>query len=233
MFATLTEGMRTMRSDGGSLPARNTLPGDVDIPVLPGLGLTWYDRGTSYWVRRVGLSLMWLIALTVIAGIDTGLFGAMRQSSQTGFDVFILIDATLSAALLVWAAVRTVRRWNVARPPARLVQPVFRFGPGPAARLLSGLAQFGYWLLILVVAFALLVFPGLFIALFLTSLLPETLDERQARLWLIKRLHQSGLVPQTGDHGPVTRQLSAGRPPGWSAQSADPPAGCATWPSGA
>jgi len=178
-----------------SLPPRHALPRDVEIPALPGLGLTWYDRGTRYWVRRVALSLMWLIALAVIAGIDTGLFGSIRQSSQTGFDVFILIDALLSAVLLAWFVVRTARRWNLATAPRRAIPPQFHFGPSPVAQLLSGLAQLGYWLLVLVAGAALLIFPGLFIALFLASLLPETLDERQARLWLIQRLHGRGLVP--------------------------------------
>jgi hypothetical protein len=36
-----------------SLPPRSALPRDVDIPVLPGAGITRYDRGGKYWRRRV------------------------------------------------------------------------------------------------------------------------------------------------------------------------------------
>lgn len=175
-----------------SLPPRPTLPRDVIIPALPGLGLTWYDRGPRYWARRVGLSLMWLIVLAIIAAFDSGLFSSIRRSSRTGFDVFIAIDALLSAGLVAWVAVRTVQRWNVARLPTRPTRPSFRFGPGPAGQLLSNLAQFGYLLLVLVGAAALLVCPGLFIALFVSSLLPETPTERQTRLWMAERLRERG-----------------------------------------
>jgi len=174
----------------GSLPPRRTLPRDVIIPALPGLGLTWYDRGPPYWARRVGLSLMWLIVLAIIGAFDSGLFSAMRQSSRTGFDVFIAIDALLSAGVVVWIAVRTVQRWNVAKPPTRPTRPIFRFGHGPSGQLLSSLAQFGYLLLVLVGVGALLVCPGLFIAMFLLSLLPETPAERQTRLWVAERFRE-------------------------------------------
>jgi hypothetical protein len=176
----------------GSLPPRHTLPRDVIIPALPGLGLTWYDRGPGYWARRAGLTLMWLFVLTITGAFDSGLFSAIRQSSQTGFDVFIVIDALLSAGLVAWVAVRTVQRWNVAGLPARPARPVFRFGRGPAGQLLSSLAQFGYMLLVLVCAAAFLVFPGMFIALFLSSLLPETPTERHTRLWMAERLRERG-----------------------------------------
>jgi hypothetical protein len=182
----------------GSLPPRHTLPRDFTIPALPGLGLTWYDRGPRYWARRIGMSLMWVIVLAIIGGIDTGLFSAISLSSRTGFDVFIAIDAALSAAALAWVAVRTVQRWNLTTLPGRAAPPNFRFGHGWAGQLLSSLAQLGYWLLVLVAAVALLVCPGLFIALFLSSLLPETLSERRTRLWVADQLRERGFLTQTG-----------------------------------
>jgi hypothetical protein len=168
------------------------LPRDVIIPAVPGLGLTWYNRGPQYWARRFALSLMWAFALAIIAGIDTGLFAAMLQSSRTGFTIFIVIDALVSAGLAAWVAVRTAQRWNVARKPGRALPPNLRFGRGLAGELLSTLAQLGYLLLVLAAAAALLIFPGLFIALFLSSLMPQTLTERQARLWLAERIGERG-----------------------------------------
>ena len=44
--------------DAAALPPRSALPRDVDIPALPGVGITWYDRGGKYWRRRVALALM-------------------------------------------------------------------------------------------------------------------------------------------------------------------------------
>jgi hypothetical protein len=190
-----------MELDARSLPPLRTLPRDVVIPSLPGLGITWYDRGGRYWARRVGLSLMWVLVLAIIAAMDTGLFSSMRSSSATGFDVFIVIDAVLSAGLIAWFAVRTAQRWNVAKLPGRAAQPRIYFGRGPVRQLLASLAQLGYLLLVLVIAIALLFFPGLFLAMFGCSLLPETLTERQARLWLAGQLRERGLIPQTGAGG--------------------------------
>ena len=101
------------------LPPRAALPRDVQIPALPGLGVTWYDRGPRYWVRRVRMSLLWALVLALIAAFDIGLFTAIRHSSRTGFAVFVVADVALTVALLVWYAVRTVRRWNTASLPGR------------------------------------------------------------------------------------------------------------------
>ena len=34
-----------------SLPPRHALPDGVQVPVLPGLGVSWYDRRNGYWGR--------------------------------------------------------------------------------------------------------------------------------------------------------------------------------------
>lgn len=60
--------------DGASLPPRSALPRDVDIPVLPGVGITWYDRDGRYWARRVAPTLMWAVVLLLIVLIDVGIF---------------------------------------------------------------------------------------------------------------------------------------------------------------
>jgi hypothetical protein len=56
--------------DAAFLPPRSALPRDVDIPVLPGVGITWYDRDGRCWARRVALALMWAVALLLIVLID-------------------------------------------------------------------------------------------------------------------------------------------------------------------
>jgi len=88
-----------------SLPPRRPLPRDVDIPALPGVGVTWYDRGGAF--------------------------------------------------------------------------------PG-------GLLRIGYLLAVLAIAVVLLFCPAVFLAMFLASLPPEPLTERQARLWMAERLRQPG-----------------------------------------
>lgn len=172
----------------GPLPPRTTLPRDVVIPVLPSLGVTWYDRGFGYWMRRVGLTLMWVVVLAILGAIDVGLFSGIRQSSRTGFAVFLAIDVALTVALLVYAAVGTVRQWNTAALPGQ-IRTVF---PGRRGTVLNGFAQFAYRVGVLAVAVAFLFFPGFFILLFLTSLMPETPTERHARLWMAERLRERG-----------------------------------------
>lgn len=178
-----------LRSD--SLPPRTALPRDVEIPQLPSLGDTWYDRGPRYWTRRAGIVLMWVVVLALIASFDYGLFSGIRKSSRAGFAVVLAIDVVLTVALLVYFAVRTVQLWNTAALPGQ-VSMAFPFAKKGAT--LSGFGRFLYLLAVLVLAVVFLVFPGLLIVLFLTSLMPEMPNERHARLWMAQRLRERGLL---------------------------------------
>jgi hypothetical protein len=177
--------------DATSLPPRHALPRDVEIPVLPGLGITWYDRGGKYWARRAALTLMWALGLLLIVLIDVGIFSAIRHSSRAGFAVLLTIDVVVAVAVLGYFAVRTARRWNTPSLPGR-ARTVMRAGRGRAGGFLSGLAQLGYLLAVLAAAVVFLFCPALILALFLMSLLPQPLPERQARLWMAERLRQRG-----------------------------------------
>jgi hypothetical protein len=177
--------------DAAALPPRHALPRDVEIPALPGVGRTWYDRGGAYWLRRAALAVMWAVGLLLIVLIDVGIFGSIRHSSRTGFTVALAIDVALAVAVLVYFAIRTARRWNTPALPGR-ARTVFRAGRGRAGAVLSGFAQIGYLLAVLAAAAVFLFCPALIIALFLMSLLPEPLPERQARLWLAERLRERG-----------------------------------------
>jgi hypothetical protein len=177
-----------------ALPPRTALPPDVTIPALPTLGDSWYDRGPRYWTRRAGVTLMWVVVLALIASFDYGLFSGIRRSSQAGFAVVLAIDIALTVSLLVYFAVRTAKQWNTAALPGQ-VSVGFWGRKGGAFR---GLGQFAYRVAILVTAVGLLVFPGFFVVLLLTSLMPETPTERHARLWMAERLRKSGhMAPAT------------------------------------
>jgi hypothetical protein len=172
--------------DATSLPPRSALPRDIEVPALPELGRTWYDRGGKYWARRAALAVMWVVVLLVIVLIDAGIFGAIRQSSAAGFVVLLAIDVVVAVAALADAAVRTVRYWNT---PALPGQAGAALHPGAGA---GGLAQIGYLLAVLAAAVVFLFCPALVLALFFMSLLPETLPERQARLWVAGQLGERG-----------------------------------------
>jgi uncharacterized membrane protein YhaH (DUF805 family) len=177
--------------DAAALPPRSALPRDVEIPALPGVGRTWYDRGGKYWARRAGLTLLWALVLLLIVLIDVGIFSSIRHSSHAGFAIVLTIDVIVAVAVLVYFAMRTARRWNTPSLPGR-ARTVFRVGRGRTGAFLSGFVQIGYLLAVLAVAAVFLFCPALIIALFLMSLLPEPLPERQARLWMAERLREHG-----------------------------------------
>jgi hypothetical protein len=177
-----------------SLPPRDALPRGLDIPALPGLGLTWYDRGGGYWARRAALSFMWAVVLLLIVLIDVGIFSAIRHSSRAGFAVALTVDVVVAVAVLGWFAVRAARRWDTPSLPGR-ARTVMRAGKGRGGAFLGGLAQIGY---LLAAAVVFLFCPALVLAMFLMSLLPEPLTERQARLWMAERLAGRGPGTQAG-----------------------------------
>jgi len=117
--------------DAASLPPRSALPRDVDIPVLPGVGITWYDRSGRYWARRVALTLMWAVVLLLIVLIDVGIFTAIHHSSPGTAAVLLTIDVLVAIAVLCYFAIHTVRRWNTPALPGRVRTASWRRGPRP------------------------------------------------------------------------------------------------------
>jgi hypothetical protein len=154
-----------------SLPPRKELPRDVDIPALPVVGTTWYDRSWSYWVRRVRAALVGALVLLGVGLIAGGFLSAARGSSHAAFVVLVVIEVAVLAASLVFFAVRIAQRWNTPSLPRPL------FPPNTVVQLA-----------ILAAGVASIMFPGFYVAMFLAYLLPEPLPERQARLWMEKEL---------------------------------------------
>lgn len=163
--------------DVASLPPRSALPPDVEIPALPFVGITWYDRGKSYWMRRARTALVGALILFALGLIVAGFLSAARSSSSTDFAVLLVIEVAVLAASMAFIGVRTARRWNTPSLPGPL------FPPNTAVQLailVAGLVSF--------------VFPGFYVALFLATLLPEPLTERQARLWMAGHLRERGII---------------------------------------
>ena len=71
------------------------------------------------------------------------------------------------------------------------------------------LAQIGYRLAVLAAAVVFLFCPALVLVLFSMSLLPETLPERQARLWVAGQLWERGRGTPAGQPRDTERR---GRP---------------------
>jgi hypothetical protein len=149
----------------------------VVVPVLPGLGLTWYDRrGAGYWARRAAMSLLWVFLTALVTLITVAILIALYHRSTAGFTVVLGLEIAYSLAILVFFAVATARTWSDPQPAT--IRP--RNVPGQVFFAVSFLAV------------------GLYLALLLTSLLPETPIERHARLGVAAELRRRGhAVPGT------------------------------------
>ena len=75
--------------------------------------------------------------------------------------------------------------------------------------MVGWVAQIGYLLAVLAAAVVFLFCPALVLALFSMSLLPETLPERQARLWVAGQLRERGRGTPAGQPRDTERR---GRP---------------------
>jgi hypothetical protein len=155
------------------LPPRHELPRDVVVPVLPGLGLTWYDRrGAGYWGRRAGMSLLWLFLTALVSLIVVAILIALAHRSTVGFTVVLVLEIVYSLGILAFFTVATARGWNDPHPSTIRPGNI----PGQIFLILSSLTI------------------GLYLALLLTSLLPETPPERHARLQVAEELRGRGHV---------------------------------------
>ncbi|MCX4811733.1 hypothetical protein OG601_14055 [Streptomyces sp. NBC_01239] len=79
------------------------------VPALPGLGTTWYERGTRYWLRRASGALLWLVLLAFFCYIALVLYGSFRTSLPSPVrTVWDWAQVALSFVALVWG-------WRVQR----------------------------------------------------------------------------------------------------------------------
>ncbi len=182
------------------LPPRRSLPNDVQIPVLPGLGQTWYDRhGASYWIRRAGLAFLWAFLTALVALILVSVLIAFYHRSLAAFMVVLGIEVAYTFGILGYFAVTAVRHWNdpdvaghMFSRPGRIGAPSGssggagkdRAGQRGGARRLHVLGQ-------ALLALSCLTL-GPYLALLLMSVLPDTPAERRARLWVAEELRGRG-----------------------------------------
>ena len=187
------------------LPPRRSLPLDVQIPVLPGLGQTWYDRrGVSYWIRRAGMSFLWAFLTALIALILVSVLIAVYHRSPAGFLVVLGLELSYTLGILGYFTAVTVLHWNDPHVAGQMFWSSGRIrAPGVSrasagkdrggkdragkdragkgsARVVHVLGQ-----ILLAMSFLSL---GPYLALLLMSVLPETPPERRARLWVAREL---------------------------------------------
>lgn len=186
------------------LPPRRSLPRDVQIPVLPGLGQTWYDRhGVSYWIRRAGLSFRWAFLTALVALILVVVLVAFYHRSLAAFMVVLGIEVVYTLGILGYFAVMAVRHWNDPDVAGQMFLRSGRSrapggGRGSAGQDRAGneRAGPGSRRVVHVLGQTLLALScltlGPYLALLLMSVFPETPAERRARLWVAEELRSRG-----------------------------------------
>ncbi|MGX9888558.1 hypothetical protein [Streptomyces sp. NPDC002276] len=102
--------MASKASSKGAAPGKGAASGTpARIPALPGLGTTWYARGTRYWLRRASGALLWFAVLAFFCYIALVLYGSFRTSlPPTVRTVWDWAQAVLSVVALAWG-------WRVQR----------------------------------------------------------------------------------------------------------------------
>jgi hypothetical protein len=191
------------------LPPRRSLPRDVQVPVLPGLGQRWYDRhGASYWIRRAGLSSLWAFLTALVALILAAVLVAFYDRSLAAFMVVLGIEVVYTLGILAYFAVMAVRHWNDPDLAGQMFSRSGRSrapggGRGSAAHNRAGNERAGneragpgsrravHVLGQTLVALSCLTL-GPYLALLLMSVFPETPAERRARLWVAEELRRRG-----------------------------------------
>lgn len=89
------------------------------IPVLPGLGTTWYARGPRYWLRRTPGAALWFAVLAFVCYVALRLYGSFRAELPSA--VRTVWDWAQSAG----SCVTLVRGWRTQRREhhAKLQEP--------------------------------------------------------------------------------------------------------------
>jgi hypothetical protein len=181
------------------LPPRRSLPNDVQIPVLPGLGQTWYDRhGASYWIRRAGLAFLWAFLTALVALILVSVLIAFYHRSLAAFMIVLGIEVVYTFAILGYFAVMAVRHWNDPDVAGQMFSRgrIGKPGGGNGTAGTDRGAQRGGARALHVLGQALLALScltlGPYLALLMMSVLPQTPPERRARLWVAEQLRGRG-----------------------------------------
>ncbi|MGW7526054.1 hypothetical protein [Streptomyces sp. NPDC054783] len=119
------------------------------IPSLNGLGTSWYERGTGYWLRRVRLAVLMLAVLAFLCFAAVELYTGFRTVLPSGVrPVWDWAQVAGACAALPWGWVvqRRQHRGQLLDPPE---PDEFRSRKSGEVRRTAGLAYVGRGLLVL------------------------------------------------------------------------------------
>lgn len=92
----------------------------VPVPSLPGLGTTWYRRGTRYWLRRAWTTVVMLLAVGMLCfmalSFYSGFRGEMPPAVRTVCDV-VQVAGSCVTVVRGWLVQRRDHRRKLLDPP--------------------------------------------------------------------------------------------------------------------
>lgn len=183
-------------------PPRSQLPRDITIEPLKLFGTTWYERGVSYWLRRVGTTIFSTALLALWTAIVGAVIHHVGPAGSPAFITVLTAEIAFSIATGVWQFRKMwihPHQWTRRDEERSRTAGAWAGGLGALARAGSVLAG---------VVFVILAFIsyGAVLAMFVISLMPELPLERQARLRLAEELEWH----QHRTHGPGKRHHKHG-----------------------
>lgn len=166
------------------LPPRSELPAGVTLERLPLVGTSWYERGVSYWARRIGIAV--ILAMVVVAYV-AAIEAVLQDVSSPGSALYY----GLAAAEVIFTIVTGVwvfrRMWRNTLSGKGATQKQAARGGRTGASVGTLAFSMGGVLAGLIV-FSSLLTAGLFLAAFVTWILPMPPAERYARSRIAERL---------------------------------------------
>ncbi|KUN89673.1 hypothetical protein AQJ66_03450 [Streptomyces bungoensis] len=164
----------------------------VPVPSLPGLGTTWYRRGTRYWLRRAWTTVVMLLAVGMLCFMALAFYSGFRSEMPPA--VRTVCDAAQVAGSCVtvawgWVVQRRDHRRKLLDPPT---PAEFRRARRAEVRRSGRFAYAGRGLLVLA-APVLPAFAAWCVGWFAAALtVREYPSEVGARRWLEAHTGQSG-----------------------------------------
>ncbi|MFI1537685.1 hypothetical protein [Streptomyces anandii] len=95
----------------------------VEIPALPRLGTTWFERGAPYWLHRTRTAVGLLIVMSMACAFALAFYMGFREVLPPGVRVvWDTVQAIAACAVLVWGWVQQRRghREQLHNPPTPL-----------------------------------------------------------------------------------------------------------------
>ena len=165
-------------------PPRNELPPDVVIERLPALGTSWYERGVSYWARRIGMMAVLLAGVAIYIAIISGVVHAAGPPGSPGFLAVLTAEAVFSLGTAVLLIRHSLNLAASGRLTGNRTSRGGRAGAGAGILAYSAGGAIGTFL----IAVSALLSSGFLLAMVVLWLVPVLPPERYARHQLAETL---------------------------------------------